>query len=60
MADASVLVDQTAGLVQCITGASELATACDLVYVWKDAQIGHPPVRSMSPTHECALREHEA
>ena len=28
---------------------SELATACDLVYVAEDAQIGYPPVRIMSP-----------
>jgi enoyl-CoA hydratase len=33
----------------CLAGASELATACDLVYVADDAQIGYPPVRSMSP-----------
>ena len=28
---------------------SELAFACDLVYVAEDAQIGYPPVRTMSP-----------
>lgn len=33
----------------CLAGGSELATACDLVYVAEDAQIGYPPVRSMSP-----------
>jgi len=33
----------------CLAGASELATACDLVYVAEDAQIGYPPVRLMSP-----------
>jgi len=33
----------------CLAGASELATACDLVYVAEDAQIGYPPVRSISP-----------
>jgi enoyl-CoA hydratase len=32
----------------CLAGGSELATACDLVYVAHDAQIGYPPVRSMS------------
>src|SRR5215467_12970425 len=32
----------------CLAGASELAAACDLVYVAPDAQIGYPPVRSMS------------
>ncbi len=33
----------------CLAGGSELATACDLVYVADDAQIGYPPVRLMSP-----------
>jgi len=33
----------------CLAGGSELAAACDLVYVAEDAQIGYPPVRSMSP-----------
>ncbi|MCW1382933.1 enoyl-CoA hydratase-related protein [Novosphingobium sp. KCTC 2891] len=33
----------------CLAGGSELATACDLVYVAEDAQIGYPPVREMSP-----------
>lgn len=33
----------------CLAGATELATACDLVYVAGDARIGYPPVRSMSP-----------
>jgi len=33
----------------CLAGASELATACDLVYVADDAQIGYPAVRSISP-----------
>lgn len=33
----------------CLAGGSELATACDLVYVAEDAQIGYPPVRLMSP-----------
>ncbi len=33
----------------CLAGGSELATACDLVYVAQDAQIGYPPVRMMSP-----------
>lgn len=32
----------------CLAGGTELATACDLVYVASDAQIGYPPVRSMS------------
>ncbi|MDQ1520377.1 MAG: enoyl-CoA hydratase [Actinomycetota bacterium] len=32
----------------CLAGASELAAACDLVYVAEDAQIGYPPVRTMS------------
>lgn len=33
----------------CLAGGSELATACDLVYVADDAKIGYPPVRSISP-----------
>jgi enoyl-CoA hydratase len=32
----------------CLAGGSELASACDLVYVADDAQIGYPPVRLMS------------
>lgn len=33
----------------CLAGGSELAAACDLLYAAEDAQIGYPPVRSMSP-----------
>ncbi|HET6793972.1 MAG TPA: enoyl-CoA hydratase-related protein, partial [Acidimicrobiales bacterium] len=33
----------------CLAGGTELATACDLVYVADDAVIGYPPVRLMSP-----------
>jgi len=33
----------------CLAGGSELAAACDLVYVAEDAQLGYPPVRLMSP-----------
>src|SRR5580698_7159257 len=33
----------------CLAGGSELAVACDLVYVAVDAQIGYPAVRTMSP-----------
>jgi enoyl-CoA hydratase len=32
----------------CLAGGSELAAACDLVYVAHDATIGYPPVRTMS------------
>ena len=37
----------------CLAGGTELATACDLVYVADDAQIGYPPVRLMSPPDLC-------
>ena len=33
----------------CMAGGSELATACDLVYVASDAKIGYPVVRLVSP-----------
>jgi enoyl-CoA hydratase len=33
----------------CLASGSELAVACDLVYVAEDAQIGYPAVRTMSP-----------
>ncbi len=33
----------------CLAGGTELATACDLVYVAEDAKIGYPVVRTMSP-----------
>ncbi len=33
----------------CLAGGTELATACDLVYVADDAKIGYPVVRSISP-----------
>ncbi len=33
----------------CLAGGTELATACDLIYVAEDAKIGYPVVRSMSP-----------
>jgi enoyl-CoA hydratase len=32
----------------CLAGGSELATACDLIYVADDAQIGYPPIRTMT------------
>ena len=31
----------------CLAGGSELASACDLVFVADNAKIGYPPVRSM-------------
>ena len=33
----------------CLAGGTDLATACDLVYVAEDAKIGYPVVRSISP-----------
>lgn len=33
----------------CLAGGSELASSCDLIYVADTAQIGYPPVRSISP-----------
>lgn len=33
----------------CLAGGTELATACDLVYVAEDARIGYPVVRTISP-----------
>ena len=33
----------------CLAGGTELANACDLIYVAHDAKIGYPPVRLMSP-----------
>jgi len=33
----------------CLAGGTELASACDLVYVAEDAQIGYPVVRAISP-----------
>lgn len=32
----------------CLAGGSELATACDLVYVADDATVGYPAIRTMS------------
>ncbi|CAB4870708.1 unannotated protein [freshwater metagenome] len=43
---ATPLIAQVHGY--CLAGGTELASACDLVYVAEDAQIGYPPVRSMS------------
>ncbi len=33
----------------CLAGGSELAAACDLVCIADSAQVGYPPVRSISP-----------
>src|SRR5258707_7412357 len=46
MAMARPIVAQVHGY--CLAGGSELAAACDLVYVAEDATIGYPPVRTMS------------
>jgi enoyl-CoA hydratase len=43
---ATPLIAQVHGF--CLAGGTELATACDLVYVASDAKVGYPPVRSMS------------
>jgi enoyl-CoA hydratase len=43
---ATPLIAQVHGF--CLAGGTELASACDLVYVASDAQIGYPPVRLMS------------
>lgn len=37
----------------CLAGGTELAMACDLVYVADDAIIGYPPVRDVSPPDMC-------
>jgi enoyl-CoA hydratase len=34
---------------RCLAGGSELAAACDLVYVVEDAKFGYQPARLMSP-----------
>jgi len=44
---ATPIVGQVHGY--CLAGGSELAAACDLLYVAEDATIGYPPVRTMSP-----------
>jgi enoyl-CoA hydratase len=44
---ATPIIGQVHGF--CLAGGTELATACDLVYVAEDAAIGYPPVRLMSP-----------
>jgi enoyl-CoA hydratase len=44
---ATPIIGQVHGF--CLAGGSELATACDLVYVAEDAVIGYPPTRLISP-----------
>lgn len=44
---AKPVIAQVAGY--CLAGGTELASACDLVYVAEDAKIGYPVVRAISP-----------
>lgn len=44
---AKPVIAQVAGY--CLAGGTELASACDLVYVAEDARIGYPVVRAISP-----------
>ena len=39
----------------CLAGGTELATACDLVYVAEDAKIGYPVVRYHQPARQPVL-----
>ena len=50
---AKPVIGQVSG--HCLAGGFELAQSCDLVFVADDANIGYPPVRSLSPPDNQAI-----